>query len=457
MLGPRGPLADHLAELGWSPERLARHLNAAHGPGTVGATTPYAWLSGRVPRGRLPHRVAELLSARLGRTVTVDDLWPKPGAANTTGMPDTVAPAAPTDLARAAAAVVRHSSLPTTPPADATGLAKLVAAWLLNPAPSAPTSGGPVPVDPGILDTMPVRAAALRDLSVAVGGGSAVPFMDHEIALTTELITQGRYDADTGLALHRALATTALYTGYAALDSEGGSGTTPTAYWTLGLHAAKAAADTSTGASIVAGLALEAGLQGHTTLALHLLRSAQVALLPLPTGAAHIVVASYEARALAATGETRAARAALDSLRELLPEADGRRADELHPLATPIHRAVSRSLLRLGHTREAIGYIEDIWGRSGMNTGGVPGAERLLVLARCRLAQREVDAAAGLVESAFASTPPMKSQLLRRHEGLLREGLRPYRTSAVASNAYELLHARLGADSADPTLEGCAI
>lgn len=456
----RSPLADYLAELEWSPERLARQLNAVYGPGTAGATTPYAWLLGRVPRGRLPYRVAELLSARLGRTVTVGDLWPRlcpvgpaPSAADQGGAVPSLPPGA--------AVVMGLSSLPARSPAGEIDLANLAAAWLLNPAPRAPVGGGPLPVDEEVLACLRGRAKVLLGMNVSAGGGSTVALLDHEVAFASRLIAHGRYDAEAGTALCRAFATTALYTGYAALDADCAARTdclSPTAYWTLGLHAAQAASDTATGACLVAGMALEVGLLGRSDLALQLLRSAQVALLPLPRGGAHITVASYEARALAAAGEPGAALAALDSLRALLPETDDWKDGEHHCAAAFIHRAVSRSLLRLGHVQSAVDYLETALARPGTRYAhGSHGTELLMVLARCRLAQRDVDAAADLVHRAVQPERPRNSQLLRRHAVRLREGLHQFRAAPVAKDAYDLLHTYLGPGRADPGLRPFAI
>ena len=59
-------LARILHQLGWSPERLARELNAALPPGlAISSTAPYKWRDrGMVPRARTTRRSARCSAAR---------------------------------------------------------------------------------------------------------------------------------------------------------------------------------------------------------------------------------------------------------------------------------------------------------------------------------------------------------------------------------------------------------
>ena len=54
----------------------ARELNTTFGQGTVSATAPYFWRDhGGVPHAPLPALVSYTLSDRLGRRVTIADIW----------------------------------------------------------------------------------------------------------------------------------------------------------------------------------------------------------------------------------------------------------------------------------------------------------------------------------------------------------------------------------------------
>ncbi|TDD62592.1 hypothetical protein E1293_43945, partial [Actinomadura darangshiensis] len=77
-------LAAQLSVLGWSPERLARRLNAfaerQGRPERIHPKTPYKWVTGdrpRPPRPPWPCLTAALLSEVLHREITPSELgWP---------------------------------------------------------------------------------------------------------------------------------------------------------------------------------------------------------------------------------------------------------------------------------------------------------------------------------------------------------------------------------------------
>src|SRR3954463_12817284 len=74
--GPNEVLSAYLAEAGWSPRAFARELNRLLGETAVSDTAPYYWRdSGGVPGPPIPSVAAYALSCRLGRTVTVAELW----------------------------------------------------------------------------------------------------------------------------------------------------------------------------------------------------------------------------------------------------------------------------------------------------------------------------------------------------------------------------------------------
>src|ERR1700730_9801033 len=76
--------AQLLAEVGWPPEELARRLNDfAHRQGrpeSLHLKTPYKWKKGDAPRAPWPTLTCALLSHRLARTITPQDLgWSDDG------------------------------------------------------------------------------------------------------------------------------------------------------------------------------------------------------------------------------------------------------------------------------------------------------------------------------------------------------------------------------------------
>ena len=75
-LGGNAVLGALLAELEWSPGRLAEAVNGLLGPGYVGRSTVSEWVHrDRVPRHPLPTVVAHLVSDMLDREVSVERLW----------------------------------------------------------------------------------------------------------------------------------------------------------------------------------------------------------------------------------------------------------------------------------------------------------------------------------------------------------------------------------------------
>jgi hypothetical protein len=69
-------LAELVNELGWSHARVMREVNGFLGTGYVGRSSVAEWVNnGRLPREPLPTVVAHLLSAAVGRTITVTQLW----------------------------------------------------------------------------------------------------------------------------------------------------------------------------------------------------------------------------------------------------------------------------------------------------------------------------------------------------------------------------------------------
>jgi len=73
---PNEVLAGCLHQLGWSPRQLALQINRLYQRGAVSVSAPYHWRdAGKVPRPPVPSLAARVLSAALGRPVTVEELW----------------------------------------------------------------------------------------------------------------------------------------------------------------------------------------------------------------------------------------------------------------------------------------------------------------------------------------------------------------------------------------------
>src|SRR5690606_26044574 len=76
---PNQKLKRLLDEVGWSPEGLARRVNAAlrqyPGKRRIHEKTPYKWLRGTSPRAPIPDVVVGLLAQALQRPISFDTVW----------------------------------------------------------------------------------------------------------------------------------------------------------------------------------------------------------------------------------------------------------------------------------------------------------------------------------------------------------------------------------------------
>lgn len=380
-----GILADCLAELGWSPERLARQVNARHGRGTVGATTPYGWLSGRVPRGRLPQQVADLMGEHLGRPLVATDLWPK------------------------------------------------LAATSVKPI------DGKLPVAEEILPLLHARAADLRNLCVARGGGHATALAGHELALVGRMITDGHYDRATGLALHRAFAELSCIAGYSAKDA--GRHRDAESYWAAGLRAARLAGDRLTNAYLVSLLAKQAALVGSPGRAIHLARIARTALRPLDPTMVHVMSAIYEAFAHGATGDESSMRTAIEDAHELAADCvpDAVPPCVSHETMNKVTVIAAGLLLDIGRPGKAATHLEEALAECQERVPPLSAAAHTALLARIHLTHGDLDEAVAQVNHTVDVADSIASHYLRLRAEVLRDGLMRYRSVPMVREAIDRL------------------
>ena len=76
MSQPNEILSRYLLLAGWNPKVFARKINKLCGYPAVAETAPYYWRDdGGIPQPPVPQMAAHVLSQRLGRTITVSELW----------------------------------------------------------------------------------------------------------------------------------------------------------------------------------------------------------------------------------------------------------------------------------------------------------------------------------------------------------------------------------------------
>lgn len=441
-----GFLAEHLRRLQWSPEDLAHRLNARHGPGTVGTSTPYAWLSGRIPRGQLPHQVADLLSERGGHSVEAADLWPgltRPRA-RTAGM--VFATGWTEEILRAATQVILRGAT-LFPPTRST-LEQLVRSWLAEPFVISDAPVGGAPRTEQVLALLATKSVTLREFDDRHGGLSAYILAEHELSLAARLIVSGRYASTVGIAMYQVFAELCADAGYVALDA--GRRGAAFAYWVTGLRAARLAGDSSTAAYLLALMSLALTTTGEHELGVRFAETAVRTVRDAPVGAVHFVAAVCEAFTLAGVGSDTDTRRALDQA--------GRFFLDQQPAATPpcarnstmltIDTYTGLSLVRLNLIDEAHQHllktfrtaVAEGWSRRASSTA--------LVLARAALRQREETTAIMWTHQAIDLGRNLRSDTVARSAaGLLHE--LGQRRSPAAREAGDHLRAYLTATGSE--------
>jgi hypothetical protein len=265
------------------------------------------WLGGTQPRGVIPTVIAEVLSAKLGRPVSVADIGMMSGddaqLAHASEYPLTVAEAiASIDaLMRADRPGVVGGSAEAV---EAAAWSNLLVRWLL-----APDECPPSLMESGVQDAAALRLATdmFSRLDYQFGGGYArsalVEFIRVEVA---PLVAGPRGQSPDVLcaaaALLRLAGWTAYDTGYHVLA---------TRYLTQGLRLAQAAGDRALGGRILAGMSHQANFLGYHEQAAHLARAAQRGAQGHATPTARALFHAMEARALAGLGDRQATEAAL--------------------------------------------------------------------------------------------------------------------------------------------------
>jgi hypothetical protein len=263
---PNTALAGLLAELGWSPRTLARRLNATFGVGTIADSAPYHWRdTGRVPRAPIPTLVAAVLSAELGRRVTVDELWQGCAVASPRIVPAT----ADMDTAWSrdgTLAVVndwvvsgmldRRQFLAVS----GTSLTAFATGYLRSDAHSAPSLPGKISEGP-LVDQIEQSIPLLQQLDDARGGGTHLDYVGANFRAVALLLRQGGHPARVETRLFAALATIGQLAGWMAFDA--GRHGLAQRYFFTALRCARESGYQSMAAHIMADLAFQTATLEH--------------------------------------------------------------------------------------------------------------------------------------------------------------------------------------------------
>lgn len=260
-------LAALLTDAGWTPRALARELNATFGPGTVSPTAPYFWRDhGGVPRTPLPAMIACKLSDRLGRLVTVAEIWDHraPNSSQmqlaSAGMNHPWSVTGTRMVARdwlVGGLVDRRQFFAVSGKTLASAVSAYLVAELSSAAAVPPVPGDVDPLIQQIEQSIPL----LQQLDDAKGGGSSLGYVGAQLRAIALVLHEGGY---TPAATHRlivAMADLAQLAGWMAFDaSQHGLAQR---YFFTGLRAAHDAGYTAMAAHILADLSFQAASRGQ--------------------------------------------------------------------------------------------------------------------------------------------------------------------------------------------------
>ncbi|MGW4370299.1 hypothetical protein ACWEKT_32105 [Nocardia takedensis] len=261
-------LATSLADLGWTPESLARRLiefASLHGQRQyVNEKTPYKWLKGHRPRAPWPQLIAALLSAELARPISPESLgWPVTGATGQQPLlPAHSGLALPWTFdgaVHAMRAVTEADPMERRIFLTAMGAAMSAPAheWLIAaPIPYLTRTGKSRRVNIGTVDELDNMNASLRRLDDGGGGEAVLTMVRAHLRQVVGLIEHSSYTDQVGRRLFSNAGELLRLAGWLAFDA----GQHPRAqrFWIGALRAAHTAGDQALAANTLGFMSCQA-------------------------------------------------------------------------------------------------------------------------------------------------------------------------------------------------------
>jgi hypothetical protein len=254
-------LARILHQLGWSPERLARELNAALPPAlAISSTAPYKWRDrGMVPRSPHDQTVCEVLSRTVGIAVTYEQLWGQMGSGRGAKI---LSPRLLTDpwTADTAQTALREAGADAAPVRltdlfRGDELQQAARHWA-SPAPDLTGGEGALRIAGEQLADLRLSYDSKQRLERAYGGGLILDLAKAELAMIGKLLELGAYDELLGRELYGAASRLARLVGWANYDL--GNDAAAQRAFVAALRAAHVSGDPRLGVSVVGCLAVQA-------------------------------------------------------------------------------------------------------------------------------------------------------------------------------------------------------
>ncbi|BAJ28404.1 MULTISPECIES: hypothetical protein [Kitasatospora] len=254
-------LARILHQLGWSPERLAREVNAVLPVGmAISSTAPYKWRDrGMVPRSPHDQTVCEVLGRSVGIAVTYEQLWGRMGSHRGAKM---LSPRLLTDPWTAGTAqTALHEAGADGAPVRLTDLFRgdeleQAARHWASPPPPVTGGEGALRIAPEQLADLRLSYESKQRLERAYGGGLILDLAKAELAMVGKLLELGSYDEPLGRELYGAASRLARLVGWANYDM--GNDAAAQRAFVAALRAAHVSGDPRLGVGVVGCLAVQA-------------------------------------------------------------------------------------------------------------------------------------------------------------------------------------------------------
>ncbi|MFE9254965.1 transcriptional regulator [Streptomyces sp. NPDC006879] len=407
-----------LAEAGISHAGLAVRVNQAGRAQGLALryehTSVARWLRGQRPRGQVPNLICEVLSDRLHRVLTLDDIgFGRPGCP-----PDPAGHPLNGFLDRATA-LWRSDGQGRTHLAGApalTGTPAVMPVWEWeNPPEDLDVSRtGAQAISPATLETLKEARSHYELMYRRVGGPATRPRIVRFLAVETAPLLRGDYPDGLGRRLHRASGALVAVAGICAYDSDAHG--LAQRYFHQALRLAKASGDRALGAYVIALLVNQALCLDECRQAMAFaeaaLRGAGRSVSPALAGDLHAMQAKAYARLKDGTGARECIRRAEAAAARVRPEAEPVETGYVQPGLVDVQ--VAEALLELGDLTAAREHAEAAAVAPAHERGRV---HRLAVLCETRLRQGDADLAG---ESAMEMAGCARGMESRRLQERLR-------------------------------------
>ena len=421
-----------LDEAGMSHAGLAARINRAEHSG--GKTMRYdhtsvgRWMKGQRPRGRVPEIICEILSERLARRITLDDIG--------MGRPDTVHVAPLTGFIARATALWRsdqeRADLTDTP--VITGMRAIAPVWEWENPPEDRDVSRPAGPRVGAADVSMLRTARTHYESMyrQVGGVATRVRVVRFLTEHTAPLLRSSYSDRTGRSLFRATGGLAAIAGICGYDSDAQG--LAQRYFHQALRLAKASSDRRFGGYVVALLVNQAVFLKDYRQAIAFaeagLRTAGPHISPALKTDLYVMQAKAFAGMKAVTDAHRCMTLAEQTAAQIRREDEPPETEYMQPGL--VEAQLAEALTSLGELTPAREYAEEAVRTHTHARGRV---HRMATLTTVDLNRGEVERAAASAVQMVDLASGMESRRLRDRFDQLRRRLTQQRTAVAAEAA----------------------